>query len=268
MKPTEPDAIWRNRARQALERYFQKRSAPRLILSLLLVLTGAAGFAVSFVSLHLDLRQMWLRYPIAVLAGYGVFLLLLRLWVGFEEFRFDPQPNEIEATMGESTVEIPQPARRYRSSSWLDWLDVPGLDHEGCAPVILIAVILALVGLLLFAIASASALISEVFLDAFLVTVLYRRLRVAAREHWLGTPVRKTLLPVLLTATLLSLAGWCLETMAPGADSIRAGARSIAGRPRAKSAAALTNQASPPTVCFRRSRRRTGPVAQLVRACA
>jgi hypothetical protein len=85
----------------------------------------------------------------------------------------------------------------------------------------------ALTLLAFFAIASASALISEVFLDAFLVTILYRRLRTPAREHWLGTAVRKTLLPVLLAAALLSLAGWCLESMAPGTHSIGPALRRI-----------------------------------------
>jgi hypothetical protein len=116
MNPAELDAIWRNRARQALERYFQRRSAPRLILSLLLILTGTAGFAISIAFLHLGLRQMWLRYPIAVLAGYGVFLLLLRLWVAFEQARFNPPLDEIETTMTEATVEIPQPTSRLRAS--------------------------------------------------------------------------------------------------------------------------------------------------------
>jgi len=45
-------------------------------------------------------------------------------------------------------------------------------------------------------------------------------LRIAAHENWLGTAVRTPWLPALLAAALFSLAGWCLESMAPGAHAI------------------------------------------------
>lgn len=222
MNAKEPDTKWRKRARQALESYFHKQSAPRLILALLLTLTGAAGFLVSVALLHGGVQQMWLRYPIAALSGYGVFLLLLRGWVEFEKSHFNPRAGEIEKALEEGSFDNPSWANRHRGSSWPGWLDFPSnLDPgEGCIPVLLLGVLLALVGLLIFVILSASGLIAEVFLDAFIVTVLYRRLRVAAQEHWLGTAVRKTWLPALLTAALLSLGGWCLGTMAPAAHSI------------------------------------------------
>jgi hypothetical protein len=54
---------------------------PRLLVSFLLALTGAAGFLVSTVLLHLGVTQMSVRYPLAVLLAYCVFLLLLRLWL-------------------------------------------------------------------------------------------------------------------------------------------------------------------------------------------
>lgn len=54
---------------------------PRVLMSLILAATGAAGFVFSFALLHLGLGSMWLRYPPAVLFAYGVFLLLLRIWL-------------------------------------------------------------------------------------------------------------------------------------------------------------------------------------------
>ena len=58
------------------------------------------------------------------------------------------------------------------------------------------------------------------FLDAFLVSVLYRRLKIAAREHWLGTAIRKTWLLVFIAAALLSVGGFALELLAPNTHSI------------------------------------------------
>jgi hypothetical protein len=56
---------------------------PRLLVSFLLALTGAAGFLISAVLLRLGVTQMSVRYPLAVILAYCVFLLLLRLWLAF-----------------------------------------------------------------------------------------------------------------------------------------------------------------------------------------
>lgn len=83
--------------------------------------------------------------------------------------------------------------RRPRTR-WYDYLDFPDVFDldEGCAVVFLLSILVALIGLAVFAVLSAQAFLAEVFLDAFIVSVLDRRLRIAEREHWLGTPVRKT----------------------------------------------------------------------------
>ena len=73
---------------------------------------------------------------------------------------------------------------------------------------------------LAYAVMAAPALLAEVFIDAFIVSALYRHLRIAAEGNWLGTAVRKTWLLALAAAALLCLAGWCLEMLAPGAHSI------------------------------------------------
>jgi hypothetical protein len=77
-----------------------------------------------------------------------------------------------------------------------------------------------LVALLAMAIAAMPALLAEVFVDVFIVSVFYRRLRRAAQEHWLGTALRKTGWMALVAAALLALSGWTLETAAPGCHSI------------------------------------------------
>ncbi|HEX9918492.1 MAG TPA: hypothetical protein VGA87_04950, partial [Pyrinomonadaceae bacterium] len=54
---------------------------PRLLVSFLLALTGASGFLISAVLLRLGVTMMAVRYPLAVILAYCVFLLLLRLWL-------------------------------------------------------------------------------------------------------------------------------------------------------------------------------------------
>jgi hypothetical protein len=165
---------------------------------------------------------MWVRYPVAVLVSYSALLGLIRIWVEIERRRFDPDEADLRAE-----PPSPSPAsdlRRGGGSSWFDWLDLghfgfPDLD-EGCLAAVLFIVLgLLLVGLVMI-VAAAQALLAEIFLDAFIVSVLYRRLRIAQKEDWLGTALRKTVVPALITAILLGLGGRVLEESAPGAHSI------------------------------------------------
>ena len=54
---------------------------PRVQISVLLLITAFAAFISSAIMLRLGMTSMALRYPIAVLVGYIVFLILLRLWL-------------------------------------------------------------------------------------------------------------------------------------------------------------------------------------------
>ncbi len=203
---------WRERAKRGVETYFRKRSFPRFILGLTLLLTGFAGFGISMLLLRSGLVEMWLRYPIAVIGAYGAFLLLLRIWVQIERTRFDPAEVVIEETA---------PRNKKKENSWLDGVQIPDIpDGDGCLPLILVGVVLGLIVLLVIALAGAPVFIAEVFIDAFLAGVLYRRLRIAADEHWLGSAIRRTWLFVLATAVLMGIGGLCLTIMAPGSRTI------------------------------------------------
>jgi len=58
----------------------RQKSQPRLLLFVILVFTGIVGAVSSFVMLHIGLGAIYVRYPIAALIAYLVFLLLLHLW--------------------------------------------------------------------------------------------------------------------------------------------------------------------------------------------
>ncbi|MBX3297520.1 MAG: hypothetical protein KF762_17610 [Acidobacteria bacterium] len=69
-----------NRAK-VIETITARLSMPRLQISAILALTALSAFIVSAVLLRLGVTEMALRYPVAVIAGYIVFLLLLRVWI-------------------------------------------------------------------------------------------------------------------------------------------------------------------------------------------
>ncbi|HEX7317420.1 MAG TPA: hypothetical protein VF297_26205 [Pyrinomonadaceae bacterium] len=77
-KPQAPPAA---RRVERVRRLLLRRGLPRVQMSLILAATGAAGFIASFVMLHLGVWRMWVRYPLAVLFAYAVFIVLLRVWL-------------------------------------------------------------------------------------------------------------------------------------------------------------------------------------------
>jgi hypothetical protein len=211
----------RRRAIRGLAEYLRRRSFPRLALGIVLALTGLAGFGISFLLLKAGIGDMWLRYPVAVLGAYGIFLLLMRAWVEIEQLQINPEDPELLEAIENGAPE--PPVKAEKEGSWLDWLDVPGadiFDAEGCLPVILIGIVVALLGLVIMALLGAPVLLAEVLIDLLLAGILYRRLKRAAEEHWLGTCIRKTWGFVLCTALLLSIAGFALSIAAPEAQSI------------------------------------------------
>lgn len=81
---------------ERVRRLLMRRGMPRVLMSLILAATGAAGFLVSFALLHMGVGRMWLRYPFAVLAAYGVFLLLLRVWLHLQRHSWtDLLPDDL-----------------------------------------------------------------------------------------------------------------------------------------------------------------------------
>ena len=213
---------WRRRALTALENYFRNHSHPRLTLLLIVTAAGVGGLVISHVMLHFGVEAMCYRYPVAVLVGYGIFLGLLRIWVEVEREAYDPAQVAIPT---DSTDEEPEPrgpecGRNF--VSWWDWFDVVDLFRtgEGCLVALFMGLLVGMASLLVSFILAGPEFLAEVFLDAVVVTMLYRHLKTAAKEHWLGTAVRRTWKSALLTAGLLAFLGWMLDLAAPDCHSI------------------------------------------------
>ena len=83
----EAAAGGRRRQVERVRRLLLRQGMPRLQMSLILFVTGLSGFLASFALLHAGVSRMWLRYPVAVLLAYAAFLLLLRLWLFYQERR-------------------------------------------------------------------------------------------------------------------------------------------------------------------------------------
>jgi hypothetical protein len=233
---------------------------PRMQMFFLVLVTGAVGLATSYSLLRAGMESMAVRYPLAVACAYGVFLVLLWLWLrtrarDYLDASFDiPQPSggsggsalRVEhdpvfaggggqsgggGASGSFSFDDPLP------SPGLPQVDVPGGDavgdvvggaiggaDEGAVPII-IALLVAVAGAALFfatlyIVYLAPALFAELLVDGVLSASLYRRLRGLQTRHWLESALRRTVLPFAVTALTLSMTGYLLHSYAPQAHTL------------------------------------------------
>jgi len=248
----------RKRLVERVRRQLVRGGRPRLLVSFLLALTGASGFFVSTALLHLGVTMMAVRYPIAVLAAYSVFLLLLRLWLALQGktgskldwlsdigdavpniFSSDAVSNEV-ATFGggadfggagaggdwvgsAASMSDGNSASASGGGSFLPDV-IPDVDldlGEGCFWIVIpVVAIIGAVAAMFYVVYIAPVFLAEILVDALLVAGLYKRLKSVEPRHWLRSCVRRTLVPVLLAVALFIAAGYLMERIAPGAHSI------------------------------------------------
>lgn len=202
-------------------------------MSLILLLTGLAGFLASFSLLQLNVSRMWIRYPIAILIAYGVFLLLLRLWLWIYGRDMDVDLDSADVVLelpsgGSGSSEVSHfnasadigDSHTGVSSSWWSGIDFDLDLEEGWFLVIAIIVLIGALIASLYIIYIAPLLLAEILIDGVLLVGLYKRVKHIDQQHWLRAAVRRTVIPVLLIAMFFSIAGFAMQRIAPEAHSI------------------------------------------------
>jgi hypothetical protein len=71
----------RAKAVETIQGWLVRSSLPRLQMFIMVLLTGLAGFGVSFGLLHAGIGHMWVRYPASIIVAYALFLGMLRIWL-------------------------------------------------------------------------------------------------------------------------------------------------------------------------------------------
>lgn len=106
------------------------------------------------------------------------------------------------------------------SSGIGDTLSGVGDADDLVIPLAIAAFVLALLLSTLYVVYSAPMLLAELSVDFLLATGLYRRLKKIPETAWLGTAIKKTIWPFLITALVISASGWVLQNSAPGANTL------------------------------------------------
>ncbi len=214
---------------------------PRLQVSIIILLTGLAGFITSFFLLQMGLSAMVIRYPICIAIAYGFFLLFLGIWLWMQRHQIEPDFDvpavdiaNVDFNISENSTNVfgggadfagagsgsdwgEKLSSSAGESSILDGVSVD-LDFEEFGLIIL-AVVAVIGGLLasLYIIYIAPLLLAEILVDGILVTGLYRSVRKIERQSWLNTAVKKTLIAAILAAIFFGIAGFALQSLEPEA---------------------------------------------------
>jgi hypothetical protein len=208
-----------------------RKSHPRLHASLILLLTGLTGFLASFVLLRVGIDAMWLRYPIAILVAYGVFLILLRVWLSLSR----PRDWGFDVDVVDTTVEVVSDVTETAVTSTRSVSSIASTNSFGSTGFdfnfdvdlddgwIIIPILIALAaGIIaaLYVVYIAPALLAEVLLDGVLMAALYKRVKSIEHQHWLRGAIRQTVVPAIVVIVFFTVAGFLMQMGAPDARSI------------------------------------------------
>jgi len=214
-----------------IAQYLRRKSQPRLLLFIILLLTGIIGAASSFIMLHAGITRMFIRYPLAAFFAYAVFLLLLRLWRDHQARQPDIAVH-LETTTSEASGDN-APNIRREEDTWsdskrsflnsLDALDIVNIfdDAPGFVICVLIALFVGALFLIGLVLSTAPTLLAEILLDGLLVAGIWRRFkRTGEDDNPLGAAFRITRIPALIVIAALTIVGYMLEFVSPTAQSI------------------------------------------------
>jgi hypothetical protein len=233
---TKPSASRKSRREALAEvrtRFIGKRH-PRLVILTFISCAGLAALGVSMALFRLGVDHIGFRYLLATVSGYGVFLLLIRIWIELHRpsrdgVDLDVPDLDIVSTDAGAAFSGGSSGGGGASGHWggadipvVD-LDVPDVD-EGWPVVVAIAVaavvFLGAVFAILYVVYYAPVLLAEVALDAALVTGLYRRLRKQDTGHWLWSAIRHTWKPATAVGVCLYVIGVVVQWAVPSARTI------------------------------------------------
>jgi hypothetical protein len=208
-----------------MERHLLRSGAPRLQLTVLVLMTGLIGLFTSACLLHLGMETMTPRYVISVAVAYGSFLVLVWLWITCQQRRRNrvAKKSRSKRISGATTEQEPFVESRVTTPKPLPrWVEELNIDES--IVVLLIGVgavsIFFVIWQLASAIVYAPEFLAEIFLDGVFSAALYSRLSRIEHRHWLKSAFARTKAPFFWTLVFFVFVGSVSRYYAPEAISI------------------------------------------------
>ncbi len=225
----------------------KSRSHPHLQMALIVTLSGFGGLLASFVLMVLGLEALWLRYALAVLVAYAVFLLSVWIWIKSvrRTLSSDAVHTDVLDTAEIPDVPVGQPhfvgggghsggggASASFGSGEPAASPAPDIGgghslfdvdlDEGIVVLAVLAAIASAAIAAIYLVVIAPTFFAEVIVDGALSLGLYRRLRRTVGQDWLQSAMKRTVVPFFVVAMFFVIAGIAMQVYAPEARSIGA----------------------------------------------
>jgi hypothetical protein len=218
----EPCVPTREQVLRKLRAYFSRERMPHGVMVVIVAFTAMAGFWGSRLMHGWGMGSMGWRYLLATLAAWGVFMVLVRVWVEYERRSFKTPEDLANLSAGyEMDLHGSDGGFDVAKAVVKHGTDVVG---EGCFSGFAIAVAIGLlIGVfcgVFTLIIGAPALLAEVVLDVIVASFLGRGLRTHDAQWWAVGVVRRTWKVALPLAAALAIIGWVLQANYPGIETL------------------------------------------------
>ena len=217
------------RIRERLHDTLASRFWLRAHMTAILGLVTAAGVVVNLALLELGVTRMAWRYPLAVMASYGVFFVLVWGWLGYVAWAAEVDDGKSGIGEGLSHAadgldvalnvgEVTNLGHSGSAGDGTGWL--VGAVDEG---VLFVLAGLALLGFVvggIFLVWQAPLIASEAVFQMVLATVLLRAGRAAEGPGWGAAVFRRTWIPFAVMTVLVAILALGLGAAAPEATRL------------------------------------------------
>jgi hypothetical protein len=183
-------------------------------MAFLVSIAGAAGLLASVILRAWGMTAMWLRYGIAVLEAYAVFLGGLWLWVHAQ--RRSDRWREMRRVRGGVEDRPVGPSRDWAGP--LDLTNFFGAEEA----VLVVALLVAVASVLLvcvYVVVMAPSFLAELLLDGVLAAAVFGNLR-RWDKHWLDGAVARTWKPVVWMTFCFVILGLLCQHLVPDAVTL------------------------------------------------
>lgn len=229
----------------------------RFHMSLILLGTITSGILASKILLLAGFHSMAWRYPVAVLLSYGVFLGLVRVWIGYVRSGASPgDGTDSLVDLGEAAIDgagvklpsfrggggrsggggasdhwtsgnapaahlVPQPSSGSSSGGGIGDFSLGDIDGDGWVLIVLfIVLIVAILGCGFYLIYIAPDVLAEAAFQLVLASSLRKVSREMDATAWMGSVLKRTWLPMILVFGLTTAFGYYATQFCPQAGKL------------------------------------------------
>ncbi|TGL55421.1 hypothetical protein EHQ58_18520 [Leptospira ognonensis] len=189
-----------------------KRGNPRFQMFVILSATFLSSTLSSIILFNFGISLMYVRYPLAIFAGYLSFFLFLKIWIFFAFKGMNLHPSESIELLRIDSNNSYNAGNINITSAPYDFL----FEHEQAFLIILFLIfslsILVIFGYVIFI---APVFLSELVFESFAMTFVYSKIKNYQQIGWYGVVIKNTIIPFLILLAISTLIAFSIQSAFP-----------------------------------------------------